>query len=334
MKPGPPSGGGSSRRVEQIFLTPTQAAASSSEAPFGQGDRELATARLGQVRQRQTQLAGTESEHLDCSLDRGRIVLEKHGAAEIEQTMMDFPAGAVFAAEQCRYKFSDRIRHDVGDDRDHPVTADAHDRKRERIVTRKDREIVGRPDCDLTDLIERTARFFDTRNRRDFVGQAQNRFRSQVHPSPAGHVVEDEREIGCIGDRREVTVHPFLGRLVVIGHDDQRRIGARPRGVERVLDRTLGVVRAGSRDDRDAAADLADHSVHHAVVLRNRHRGRFAGGSAGHQSADAALDLKVDQTAQSGLIDLAIAKRGNKRRVAAGKTRVQLDIHGVSPFNA
>ena len=78
---------------------------------------------------------------------------------------------------------------------------------------------------DLRGLIERAGRFF---HHRDVfaLGHSGDRFRLDVFARAAGDVVDANRQLDCFGQRFEVLIKTFLRRLVVVGGDDQRRIGA------------------------------------------------------------------------------------------------------------
>ena len=80
-----------------------------------------------------------------------------------------------------------------------------------------------------------------------------------------------------------MVVKPFLRRFVVIGADNQGRIGTRGLGLLRQHDRVLGRVRAGSGNHRDlfAFGDL-DAQTYQPLLLFIGERRRFAGRAARH----------------------------------------------------
>ena len=76
----------------------------------------------------------------------------------------------------------------------------------------------------------------------------------EIGDGPAGHVVEDQRQVDRFGDRAEMPVQPFLRRLVVVR---ARPTGSSRAGLLRVggeLDRFARRVGAGAGDDGHAAA--------------------------------------------------------------------------------
>ena len=76
------------------------------------------------------------------------------------------------------------------------------------------------------------------------------RVRQDVDDGPAGHVVDDDRQVDGVTDRLEVQVEAFLRRLVVVAGRVQHGVGAGLLGELRQLDRFLGRVRAGAGNDR------------------------------------------------------------------------------------
>ena len=102
------------------------------------------------------------------------------------------------------------------------------------------------------------------------------------------------RNVDRFGQRLEVLIEAFLGRLVVIGSDDQRGVGA---GLGGLFGQAHGLARAvgaGAGHHLDAAggqlADVGDDPL----VLVVRERGDFAGGADGADAVRPGLDLKFD----------------------------------------
>ena len=58
--------------------------------------------------------------------------------------------------------------------------------------------------------------------------EAHHRVVLHVAHRASRHVVQDRGDVDRLGDRLEMPVQPFLGRLVVVRHDGQAQIGARP----------------------------------------------------------------------------------------------------------
>jgi hypothetical protein len=77
--------------------------------------------------------------------------------------------------------------------------------------------------------------------------------RLQVHYSPAWHVIEDHRHGDGVVDRLEVGVQSVLIGVVVVRADDERGVGAGGLGVADKVDRLVGGVGAGTRNDGHAA---------------------------------------------------------------------------------
>ena len=126
-------------------------------------------------------------------------------------------------------------------------------------------------------------------------------------------VVDEDRQLGCVMQGLEVLVEPFLGRLVVIGRDDERAVGARLLGVAREVDRLRGRVGAGAGDDRDPPLRHLDAELDDALVLGMAQGRRFAGRAARHDGVRPFLDLPVDEALKALLVDGAIPERRDER---------------------
>ena len=118
----------------------------------------------------------------------------------------------------------------------------------------------------------------------------------------------------AVVDRLEMLIKAFLRRLVVIGADNQRRIGARLLGLPGQLDRVLGRVRAGSGNDRDplALGDL-DAQADQPLLLVIGESRRFAGRAARHQSVGSLVDLPSHMLLKRAFVQLVVAKRRDQR---------------------
>ena len=82
-------------------------------------------------------------------------------------------------------------------------------------------------------------------------------------------VVDDDRDADGVVDRLEVLVEPFLGRLVVVGRDDQHGVGAGLLGV--LGDSSIASrveLEPGARDHRHPALGLLDAPLDHAACAR------------------------------------------------------------------
>jgi hypothetical protein len=124
-----------------------------------------------------------------------------------------------------------------------------------------------------------------------------------------------------IADRAEMLVESFLGRLVVIGRDDQRRIRARLLGVSRQFHRFARTVRAGPRDDGHAPARLVGADGDQAAVFVGAQRRAFAGRAGRHEPVRARGDLPVDQRPEGQLVDFSVLKGGYQGRHRTVKLR-------------
>ena len=132
-------------------------------------------------------------------------------------------------------------------------------------------------------------------------------------------VVDEDRDPDRVVHGLEVLVEPFLGRLVVVGRDDEKRVGARLLGVLCEVDRLGRVVRAGAGDDRHAPLRLIYAPFHDSLVLVMRQSRTFAGRAHGDEPLRPVLDLPAHMGPEGLLVERAVAKRGDERRERAAE---------------
>ena len=102
--------------------------------------------------------------------------------------------------------------------------------------------------------------------------------------------------------RPVVAVDAFLGRLVVVGRDQQRAFGARLLRRPGEVHGLAGGVGAGPGNDGDPAPCRTHHRVDDRVVLGVVQGGRLSGGAARDQRVGALLDLELHQRLQGGVV--------------------------------
>ena len=127
-----------------------------------------------------------------------------------------------------------------------------------------------------------------------------------VDAGAAGNVVENDRQLDGRGDGLEMLVKAFLRGLVVIRADGKDAVCAELLEFESQLDDVRGVVSAGAGQHGNLAARFVDGDFHDAALLGMRERGAFAGGAAGDQEVDAAVDLAAHQPANRFFIERKI----------------------------
>src|SRR5215212_9547062 len=143
---------------------------------------------------------------------------------------------------------------------------------------------------------------------------------------PAGDVVEHAGQAGGSGDGREVGDQPRLGRLAVVGRDQQERPGPGLLGQLGELDRLGGGVGRGAGHDPVAAGDLDDRATH-AELLVGGQRRRFAGGAGHDQGVGAVVEQVAGQALGTGDVQVAVrAERGGH----GGEHTTKATWHGGS----
>ena len=114
-------------------------------------------------------------------------------------------------------------------------------------------------------------------------------------------------------------VDALLGGAVVVGADDERRIGTGLRGILREPDRLRGGVATGAGHDEQAAGGGLDALGDHPLVFVVRERGGFAGRAHRADAGDARLGLEVDLLVKPLGVDRTVAKRGDNGDGQTGK---------------
>src|SRR2546421_11066172 len=98
-------------------------------------------------------------------------------------------------------------------------------------------------------------------------------------------------------------IKAFLCRFVVIGADNQGRIGTRLLGLPSQRDRVLGRVRAGSGNDRDSVTlGNFDTQGYQPALFVIGERRRFTGRAAWDQSVGTLIDLPSDMLLKCTLV--------------------------------
>ena len=141
------------------------------------------------------------------------------------------------------------------------MAAECHDRQRRGVVAREHPEVGAAELDDAQPLVDRARGFLDADDVLH-LGETRDGLGRHVHARAARDVVEDERQVGAASAIALVVLDvAVLGRLVVVGADQQRAVGA---GVGGELRQTAGlarVVRARARDDLDAARGFLDRDT-------------------------------------------------------------------------
>ena len=124
-----------------------------------------------------------------------------------------------------------------------------------------------------------------------------------VDDRAGGNVVDDDGDIDRVVDRLVVLVEAFLGRLVVIGRDDQHCIGADLGGILGELDGLVGRVRSSAGDHGHPALRRYDCQLDDALVLIVIQRRALASRSGRHKSVRAFADLPFDNAPEGFLVE-------------------------------
>src|SRR5215207_2725089 len=162
---------------------------------------------LAQRRQRQPYLRRAESQERRGGLHRRRVRLHEHRPAEIEECQVHGTPAREIARQASGGERGDRLGNDVGNDRDNPRTPDTDNRQCERVVSRKNDEVLVCLAHDLARLIQRPARLLDTDDSGK-IRQSHRRFREQINTGSTGHVVENDWQVDRLRNRGEMPIQP------------------------------------------------------------------------------------------------------------------------------
>jgi len=128
----------------------------------------------------------------------------------------------------------------------------------------------------------------------------------------------------------------LLRRLIVIGRDDQQRIGADLFGMLGKLDGFAGIVRACAGDDRHALVGRFDAQFDDPFMLGMGKRRRFTGGADRHQAAGPLGDLPIHMGGKGLLVDGAAFGEGRDEcgngSLEHAVKLLQADIHASAAF--
>ncbi len=157
------------------------------------------------------------------------------------------------------------------------------------------------------------------------LGETRHRRIRHVDRRAAWNVVDDDRQVDGILHTLVMLEQPFLSRLVVIGADDQCRIGACRLGLSRQPDRVLSGICPGTGDDRHPALCHFDTQLDHPLMFVLTEGGRFSGRTARHQAVGALSNLPSHQLLKSPLIHVSVAEWRDQRDERSLEHRILRD---------
>jgi hypothetical protein len=117
------------------------------------------------------------------------------------------------------------------------------------------------------------------------------------------------RTSGSALDLYEMADQARLRRLVVVGTDHERPVGAPLLGPFREVTGRAGKVRAGSGQHERPSLLLADAGADQFLALGNVERRGFPGAPGRHEATHSPCEKMIDQPLDGRLIQGAIAKR-------------------------
>ncbi len=248
--------------------------------------------------------------------DRRRVGLDEQRIVERHEAVLHLQGRRVIALEAGILHLRAQARRDIGGDRNAAMAAMRHEAESRRVLAGELDEIRAHGVPLLADAGDVGGRILHADDVLQLV-EPRHRIDRHVDHRAAGDVVDDDRDADRVVDRLEMGVHAVLGRLVVIGRDDQDRVGADPLGMLGEPDRLGGAVRAGAGDDRDPALDLVDRDLDDPLMFLMAQGRALARGPDRHDTVAAILDLPVDEFAKARFVDSSVFKWGHERRDGA-----------------
>ena len=198
------------------------------------------------------------------------------------------------------------LRSNVGGHGDDAAAAQCPEGEGREIVAGEHAEILGAGRDDFGALDHVASGFLDAGKVGKFPGKPAHHRGEHVAARAARHVVGDNGNVHGSAHCRVVVVEAFLGRLVVVGGDEQGAVGAGFLGKEGQADGFGGVVGTGACQNLDAALDLVHADFDDTFVLVVGKGGGFACGSARNKTLNAFLYLPVDKGTEGFFIHIAI----------------------------
>ena len=260
--------------------------------------------------------APTEQGHR--GLDGDGVDLDEQRVDQVEQPELQRGALRIPPVERELRDVVRLARHDVGQHGDDPDPSERHDGRDLVVVAAVNRKVVPARGGGLRDLRDVARRLLDSDDALVLCKLRVCRH-SDVKAGARRHVVEYDRLVGHVGCGEEVLYQPLLRRLVIIGRDEQQRVGPNFAGIARERNFVVGIVCAGSGDHRHASRGVLDREFYHRAVFLIGQRRRLAGRADRDYGVGPAVDLPVDDTAKRLIIDCAVFHRGDYRDSRSGE---------------
>ena len=175
--------------------------------------------------QRQAAAAAAVSHQVHCLFDRNRIDVREQRVDQFQQLQLQLTALLDLAVKEQLADVVGLTRHDVGQHRDDTLCTQRQQGNNLVIVARVDIQLVAAGLDDLCDVGDVAAGFLGCHDvwmgRKGAVG-----FGGDIDTGAGWYIVQDDWQVGGIGNRMEVANQSSLGGFIVIRGDVQQRIGS------------------------------------------------------------------------------------------------------------
>ena len=283
---------------------------------------ERLTLGITHPRERQAAVADVQAHQIHGLLDRDGVHIGEERVAQVDVLQLHLTALVGVSIQIAHDHIVHQLRQNVGDHGDHALRPQGEEGGNLVVVAGVDIQLIAAEGHRIRQGGDIAVGLLDAADvlvlREHLVS-----LRLNVQPRTAGHVVQDDRGVDMVRNRRVMGDQAVLRRLVVIrGHAEQT---VHPE-VLRLLgevDRILGAVAPGPGDDGDALIDVVDAEFDGGGVLLMGQAGVLTGRTAHHDGIRAVLNLIVDDGGKRVKIDVALfVKRRHDRNSGARKKRV------------
>ena len=229
------------------------------------------------------------------------------------QLVLDFQRRGIVPRKAERLHLAQQLGRDIRGDRDTANATLGVEPVRCGILARELDKIRPAQHPLVTDPRQIAGGILDTDDARQ-LGQLRHGFGQHINDRTAGDIVDDDRQTAGLVDRGEMRDQTGLGRLVVIGRDNQNRIGTDAFGVFGQTDAFGRVVRTGTCNDGDTPRGGFDDFGDNGFMLGMGQGGRFTGGPDRHQPVRSFRDVPFHQLLERVQIQRAVRERRDECR--------------------
>ena len=278
------------------------------QAGVRHGGPDLGLGGVGHRHQRQAHLVRAEAQNRHRVFRAAQPRFEEDRAMQRHQLVCDLQCLGIVTCQRRVLHVRAQARGDVRGHRNTAHTALRVEAMGGRVLSRELAEVRPAGDPGPADARQIAGCILHTHDGGQ-LGQFAHGSGGHVDHGAAGNVVDHDREIAGLGQRRVMGDHSGLRRLVVIGRHHKTCIRTHGLGVLQEADRLDRVVGPGPGDDRHPACGGFHHGLDHLFMFLMGQGRAFARRAHGHQTAAAFGDVPLDKFLQRVKIHRAVLER-------------------------